>query len=81
MLAFAKSLNVSDNVNGTLLFKTSTEAKKSAAAAFAKRFLYIAKSRAAEAGLDHEASADDHPRHKEYVALIERAWKEASTRR
>jgi hypothetical protein len=79
MLAFAKSLDVSDNMNGTLLFTSARP--KPAAAVFAKRFLNIAKSLTAEAGLDHEASADHHPRHKEYVALIERAWKEASTRR
>jgi hypothetical protein len=48
--------------------------------AFAQRFLKIAKTLLAEAGLGDQASAENHPRHEEYVALIKRAWKEASDR-
>jgi hypothetical protein len=48
-----------------------------AARNFAKCFLALARSLTAEVGLDFKASADDHPRHEEYVALIERAWQEA----
>jgi hypothetical protein len=68
-------------MNGTLLSKARAEAKTSAATALAKRFLNTAKSLTAEAGLDFGASADDHPRHEEYLALIERAWEEASSGR
>jgi hypothetical protein len=50
-----------------------------AARNFAKRFLALSRSLTADAGLDFTASAEDHPRHEEYVALIERAWKEASS--
>jgi len=45
---------------------------------FAQRFLDIATPLLAEAGLDNEASAEDHPRHSEYLALIRRAWDEAA---
>jgi hypothetical protein len=51
-----------------------------AARKFAKRFLALAKSLTADAGLDFRASAEGHPRHREYVAIIERAWNEASSR-
>jgi hypothetical protein len=44
----------------------------------AKRFLELARSLTADAGLDLTASAEGHPRHSEYVLIIERAWKEAS---
>jgi hypothetical protein len=60
----------------TAAFKPNT----TAASNFAKRFLALAQSLTADAGLDFSASDEDHPRHQEYVAIIERAWKEASLR-
>jgi hypothetical protein len=57
----------------TAAFKSTTTAARN----FAKRFLALAKSLTADAGLDFNASDEDHPLHREYIAIIERAWREA----
>jgi hypothetical protein len=45
---------------------------------FAQRFFALAQFRLLDAGLDHEASAEDHPRHDEYLAIVRLAWKDAA---